>query len=225
MPIGNLAVDDADVICQAVAIHGRWTRDTRVFDRLVNELYPQLLAKNKNYWPAYLASGMLFLEKFNSADAARELKSALAINPRAAEVHVQLGRLALQKFELENAIAAVERALEINPKLVAALHLSADIALVNLQPQDAITPLKNALSINPNDEGSLGRWYAVRLRLDGLHSAADANSRAALIAKEVTGRNARCGEFYAAVGDAFEHLRIYPEASKYYELAIEKCHS
>jgi hypothetical protein len=39
-------------------------------------------------WEAHRVAGDLFLEKYNRADGLPELKQALAINPRAAEVLV-----------------------------------------------------------------------------------------------------------------------------------------
>ena len=220
--INDLQVDDALLVCRAIATHGRWTQNTRVFDRLVNDLYPRLLNKNPNFWPAHLDSGKLFLEKFNDADALRELKAAIAINPRAAEAHVQLGRLALRGFQLESATAHLKRALSINEHLVSALQLSADIALVNLLPSDAVAPLEKAVSINSVDEATLGRQLAVHLRLDGLDSANKPNARASQLIKAVEARNPRCGAFFAAAGDAFNAMRIYPLAAAYYKRALDR---
>jgi len=217
----NLSLADAEVVCEATAIHGRWMHDTKVFDRLVNELYPQLLGKDASAWRAHLASGKLFLEKYNDADASRELSAALAINPRAAEVHVALGRLAIQGFEIEKAIGSAERALKINPKLVAALQLTADIAFVNLQPHSALEPLNQARASNAIDEGTIGRLLAVYLRADGLDTGTNPSSRAAKLTREVQTRNAACGQFYAATAEAMNDMRIYPLANEYYKRAIE----
>ena len=223
-PIRDLEVDDAEVVCRAIAVNGRWSRDTKVFDRLVNDLYPRLLQKNANFWPAYLANGKLFLEKFNSADAARELRAALAINPRAAEVHVQLGRLALQNFEIEKAIAAAERALKINSNLLSAQQLTADIALVNLEPNDAVEPLEKAVSINSVSEETLGRLFAVQLRQDGLDTAGVPTSRAAQLAKQVTSRNVHCGDFYASLwGTLLTDCEFIPRPANTTKLQSKRC--
>ena len=71
----------------AAAQLARWHRQADQFHFLVNELYPDALQQEPDYWPAHYEAGMLFLEKHNQADAAREFQAALEINPNAAEVH------------------------------------------------------------------------------------------------------------------------------------------
>src|SRR6185436_20070842 len=96
------------------------------------------------YWPAKLESGRLYLEKYNEADAARDLKAALVMNPQAAETHTALAELAVQNFELESARRLVDRALELRPGYVPALVVSADIHLANFDADGAIAILEEA---------------------------------------------------------------------------------
>ncbi len=73
-------------IGRAAAQFARWTRNNDQFSFLVNTLYPDALKLDENYWPARYEAGLLFLEKYNQADATRKLNEALAINANSAEV-------------------------------------------------------------------------------------------------------------------------------------------
>src|SRR5207302_4926159 len=151
-------IDDPDairLIGLAAAQYARWNRLSQQFTFLVNDLFPEALQLDKNFWPAHYEAGLLFLEKYNQADAAKELQAALALNPQAAEVHVATGRLALQGYELAEAQTAVERALEINPQLISARELQADIHLANLEATKAIEVLEAALKQAPHREETL----------------------------------------------------------------------
>lgn len=222
LPRKDRLPDELVWIGRAKAQHARWTRDTSIFDRLVNDFYPSLLEADENLWQASLETGRLFFEKYNDAHAAREFNAALAVNPRAAEVHVAMGQLALRAFDLDKAIASVERALKINPNLNSALQLTADIAFTNLQHDNAVEPLRLAEKQNALDEGTLGRKLTLYLRQDGFDSVDEPESRATKLVQEVTDRNRHCGRFYEATGESFNALRIYPQASKYYQVALEK---
>src|SRR5262245_32002565 len=129
-------------IGRGVAEHARWTRNSRQFGRLVNDVYPAALAREANYWPAHLQSALLYLEKFNEADAATELARGLAINPSAAELHAARAELALTRFDLAAAKGAIDRALEINPELLWAYQLRADWFLADLRITEAIAALE-----------------------------------------------------------------------------------
>ena len=82
---------------------------------------PTRVERNRDYWPAHYEAGMLFLEKHNTADAAKEFQAALEINPNAAEVHAAIGRSALEQRRVEKAESSLTRALEINPRLARCL--------------------------------------------------------------------------------------------------------
>ena len=131
----------------AAAQYARWHRLSDQFDFLVNELYPDALKLDPAYWPAHYEAGLLFLEKYNEADAAREFKAALEINPQAAEVHAALAALALENHNFEEAEASLHRALEINPRLLTARQIEADLAWLNLEvPETLATPRRKGLA-------------------------------------------------------------------------------
>jgi len=196
----------------------RWNRQSEQFSFLVNELFPDALAADPKFWPAHLASGRLYLEKYNEADATKELKAALILNPNAAEVYAALATLGVQGFELSKAQDAVRQALEINPKLLAAHLAQADIHLANFEPQKAVDALRGAIELNPVHEETLGRLAAALASLDGLKNG-QLGKQADKIVAEVTARNPQAGDFYYAMAEAFEKLRRFPTAATYYREA------
>jgi predicted Zn-dependent protease len=217
-------IKDADTlryIGLGAAQYARWNRLSDQFHFLVNELYPDILKLDKDYWPAHYEVGLLYLEKFNQAEAAAEFKAALAINPRAAEVHAAVASLALQNYELTEAQAAIKRALEINPRLIWAHQLEADVQLANFEPGEAVKSLEAALNLNPLDEQTLGRLAAAYAGLDGVPEKL-AGTRLGQLIDEVTARNPHAGEFFESLADGLDELRRYSDAARFYREAIAR---
>ncbi len=208
--------DDLRLVGRGAGQYARWNRLGDQFNFLVNELFPSALELDKNYWPAHLESGLLFLEKFNEAEASKELKSALTLNPQAAEVHTAIARLAIENFNLEAARQSVARALEIRPGYLPALWASADIHLANFEADEAIVELEKAQKLNPIAEETLGRLAAAYAVVDGWSETREASSRFATIVREVNARNPHAGEFYLAAARAFDQTRRFPAAAQYY---------
>ncbi len=155
----------------AAAQSARWHRQSDQFRFLVNELYPDALQQEPDYWPAHYEAGMLFLEKYNQADAARELQAALEINPNAAEVHAALAALAMDRHDVEKAEASLRRALEINPRLADAWLLRADLLWANSQVAETLSLLeKKVLPLNPVSEEALGAWRRATCCWTGLRN-------------------------------------------------------
>ena len=162
----------------------RWTRQADQFQFLVHELYPDALKEDPDYWPAHYEAGMLFLEKHNRGDAAREFQAALEINPNAAEAHVGLALAWFEERQIEKAEASLARALEINPRLLDGWLLKADLLWANFQVRETLALLEQkALPLNPICEETLGRMAACYLLLD------KTNERFARLAEQVTRRN------------------------------------
>ncbi len=205
----------------AAAQFARWNRISDQFSFLVNELYPEALQLDPAYWPARYEAGLLFLEKYNEADASKELKAALALNANAAEVHAAVAALAVQNYELGEAEAAIERALEINPRCLAAQLAQADVHLANIELDKALATLEAARPLNPRCDGTLGRLAAVYWALDGAPQAGQESRLSKLIA-EVTAANEHAGEFFVALADALDRLQRYPAAAENYQAAIER---
>ncbi|MGB6043527.1 MAG: tetratricopeptide repeat protein [Pirellulales bacterium] len=197
----------------------RWNRLHDQFNFLVNQLYPDALALRKDFWPARLESGRLFLEKYNQADAAVDFEAALKINPNAAEVHAAVAELALQNYELEKAKTSIERALEINPHLLEAQLLKADIEFANFEPAAAEKILDGAAKLNPHSEPMLGRLAAARGCVDGLRKD-PVGTRMGEIYQQVFQRNPHPGEFLESLADSLDTMRRYPESAHFFSEAI-----
>ena len=209
------------LIGMAAAQYARWTRNSQQFHFLVNELYPDAIALDETYWPAHLQAGLLFLEKYNKADATDEFSAALRINPNAAEVHAARAVLALQNFELEKARLAISRARQIHPRLVQTDWAECDMALLDLQLDDARRAVERARLWNPCDERTLGRLAAVYGALDGLQKGPQEGRMESLIL-ETTKQNKHCGVFYLSLGQSLEQMCKFPHAATYYQEAIRR---
>jgi len=208
--------DELRWIGLASAQYARWKRNSGQFRVLVNTLYPRALKQDENYWPAHLEMALLFLEKYNVADARAHVDAALAINPNAAEVHAVRAALALQDFDVPTARRAVDQALAIQPRLLVAHQLRADLLLAELRIQEAIEALDAARRLNPLDEGTLGRLAAAYAAADGLSDVDEKpDSRFARLVDEVTRRNPHCGEFFAVLADSLDRMRRYPDAARF----------
>ena len=182
-------VDDPEVvriIGLAASQNARWQRASEDFDALVNDLYPGALDLDEDYWPAHYEAGMLFLGKFNEAEANREFKAALAINPNAAEVHAAQARLAFRISTWTTPGAGFDRALEINPHLFEARLYEADLQLANFQIEESVATLEKALKLNPQSEQAQGRLAAAFVGLDGWPSKS-AKSRFNKLVAETNG--------------------------------------
>ena len=210
----TLTAEQLHHIGLAAAQYARWKRNSDQFQHLVNTLYPDARKLEPQYWPAHLEAALLFLEKYNAADAKAELDAALAINPNAAEVHAARARLALQDFDLVTAQTAIDRALAINPQLLAAHQCRADSLLAELRPAEALAVLEQARELNPLDEQTLGRLAAAYGAVDGLKPIA-ADSRLAKLTAQVAACNPHCGEFYLALAESLDRMRRYPAAVEY----------
>ena len=203
----------------AAGQYARWNRLSEQFGFLVNEFYPDLAKTDAGSWQAHYEAGRLFAEKYNQADALKELNAAVALNANAAEVHAALGELSLEAFEIDVAKASAARALEIDPESSAARLLQADIQLANFDPRAAALILADAVRLNPHAEETLGRLAATYLAVDGI-SGTGPETRFGKLAAEVTARNPHPGVFYEALADALDRLRRWPAAADYYQQAI-----
>lgn len=206
----------------AAAQFARWRRTSSQFSFFVNQLYPDALKLDADYWPAHYESGLLFLEKYNDPQAMRELKAALVVNPNSAEVHAALAALALHDFRLDEARRELDRAAELNPQLLAVGQLRGDLHLTNLEVNDAIAALEAVRELNPLDEETLGRLAAAYAVADGISPGKTLSPRVARIIAEVDARNPHAGTFYYTLGAALDLARRFPAAAQYYREAVAR---
>lgn len=215
------AADDLRAVGLAAAQYARWERLHDQFGFLVNTLYPATLESNADFWPADYDTGLLFLEKYNEAEAKRSFQAALKKNPRAAEVHAALAHLALQNFDMDDAERSFEQALEINPRLVSALQAKADWLTANFEEADAIKLLQETRKLDPTDEGTLGRLAALYILRDGRPENPVGTPLGDLMV-DVALRNPQAGEFYYVAAGTLSLRRKFDDAEPLLRTAIER---
>jgi len=209
-------------VAAASARLARWQRNPAQFRRLVTDVYPGMLRREPDFWPAHLDAGLLFLEKHNFRDAEAELAAALAINPNAAAVHAAVARLALAQRDVRRAVTSVRRALALNPQLAAAWRVKADLAWANFQVDEAIRLLKTrALPLNPRSEETLGRLAAAYLLQDGA-AAEREHARFGQLVKQVDARNPHAGDFYFVLAGRLEERHKLDLAERFLQEAIRR---
>jgi len=225
----RLSAEELRWVGLGAAQYARWKRIADQFDFLVNELYPQALEVEADFWPAHYEAGLLFLEKYNYRDAADQLQAALRINPQAAEVHAALARLAMKQRETERAEERIARALELNPRLLEAWLARADLLTCDGNSAEALKVLQSkALPLNPLSEATLGRIAACYLLLDSKGSppaagpqAEPPSDRFGKLVAGVEQLNPHAGEFYFTLARQLEERNKLPQAEQYLLRAME----
>ena len=152
---------------EGAAQYARWHSVTQIFDFCVNTVAKDALKADKQCWQAHQLSGRLLLEKYNRAQGIPELKAALAINPNAVEVHVQLAQSAVGEFNWDEVEDEAKRALEIAPKTPGALRALAEAKLYFRDVEAAEKLLTEAMEINPVDQETLALVATLRMLQDG----------------------------------------------------------
>ena len=123
---------------------------------------------------AQLATGQLFLERYDAMQAAEAFQTVLAENP--SHPHALLGLARVARLEGGGDPAgAIEAALATNPNLVGARTLLSRLRLLGGDRSEALAETGRALEVNPADPEALGTKSAI-LRLSG----DDAGFRAAM---------------------------------------------
>ncbi len=205
----------------AAARHALWNSANDQFRFLTTAFYPDVLALEPDFWQAHYDAGCLLLQKYNRADATKQFRAALQINPQAADAHVGLAELALRQRKVEEAEASVARALEINPNHLGALRTSSDIAWLNSQPDVALDLLENqALPRNPLSEETLGRLIAAKIVSEGDEWLAESSQTQTILAK-VLKRNPRADDCFLAATAWLEVQHRKHEAAELLTRALE----
>ena len=112
----------------AAAQFARWNRLSDQFNFLVNDLYPDALELDEDYWPAHYEAGPAVPGEIQPgrgqrASSRRPWRS-IPTRPKSTP---RWPSWRLQNYDLDDAKRPIERALEINPSLLAARHRSRPI--------------------------------------------------------------------------------------------------
>jgi cellulose synthase operon protein C len=161
------------IVARGSVAYARRRSVSQVFEFVVNTLCPDALKADPDCWQAHYVAGMLLLEKHNRAQALPELRKALTINARAAEVHAALARAAADENNPDDVKRHADNALDADPRFGPALHVLADLQIDDENLAGARETLALALEVNPHHEETLGRLAACYLLEDGPPTAAD----------------------------------------------------
>ncbi len=147
----------------------------------------------------------LFLDKYDAGHAEEELKDALAVAPKRADIFVALARVKLdQSLDFEEGEKLVKQALAINPKHAGALAVRAGIALRDMDITGAEKAIAEGLAINPNDLELLSLKAASRFLDDDLRGFEATK-------KEVLTKNPQYSRMYSILGEYAEWEHRYDD--------------
>ena len=226
------------VVGNGSAQYARWSSSSGIFRFLVNTLCVDILANDKNAWQASYLSGKLLLEKHNRSQGLPELKAALAINPRAADVMDDLGYAELERRQFDAALKQANACLKINPQHLDGLLLKTDVFLATERISKAAEAIALAENVNPRLPQVVARRAMVDMLTDGYP---DAERYTQLLAKtsdakwlsenakgnfeklfaELIQQNPRPGNFFSDLGVMLGERRQFALAEATFNKAIE----
>jgi tetratricopeptide (TPR) repeat protein len=176
----------------------------------------------------YVALGLAYFDRNDSARALDAFQRAVKMNPRSAEAHNWLGVALSDKSDLPGAIAAFKKAIALDPKygraytnLGSALATSGDLT-------QAVQVFEKALALEPDSLGA-HRNLGIALRetgdfdraLEELRGVASAQPENAAIQYEVGQTLRQRGDMAGAVTFFEKALQIDPELREaYYALGV-----
>ena len=147
----------------------------------------------------------LFLDKYDSGHAEEELKEALAVAPKRADILVALARVKLdQSLDFDEAEKLIKQALAVNPKHAGALAVRAGLSLRDMDIANAEKALAEGLAINANDLELLSLKAASRF-LDDDPKGFEATK------KEVLAKNPQYARMYGIIGEYAEWEHRYDD--------------
>ncbi len=170
---------------------------------------------------ATLANALVAYD-LNFAEANREFRRAIELNPNYATAHQWYGETGLVPLgQFDEAIAEVKRALELDP-LSIVINADVGTVLTNARRYDqAIEQLRKAVEMDP------GFYYAHwtlgdALELKGLNEEAIAEYKEAIALNDDTLPRALLGHLYAKIGKKNEALAILKQVRELRESSKQR---
>jgi len=202
------------IVGQAGTEHARWNNLSKQFSFILEEVYGDILKRDRDFWIAEDLAGRMLLEKYNKAEAEDAFDNALKVNPKAVEALVGKGLLCLQTYDLKEAEILAERALAVNPRHPEALRLRAELDLIAGDISDATRRLVAARAVNPRDEVVLGKLAACFLLAKKPEAVAD-------VVKLVESFDSKPAAFYHALGETLDDRKLWLQSEEYLKKAAE----
>jgi cellulose synthase operon protein C len=145
----------------ATAVRHLGVRDPLLFRDAVRA-YEEAGALDRRHAPSRLAAGELFLEKYNSTDAAELFREVLEVNPR--HPRALLGLARAREFDgSPEALAFADSSLAVNPNAPDARAFRARLLLGLERHDSAAAEARRALEVNPSHVDALAMLGAAAL--------------------------------------------------------------
>ncbi len=183
--------------------------------RDANYAFERALGVDKTYFQAHLAQGLLFLSKYNNADAEKALEQALAVNPNHPELLVAFAQL---EFATSNDFVKMygylDRAAKIAPADSEMLILRAVIAIYEDDCERASGFVKQVLVGDKNN-------LEAKTLVAACDYFSDKTDEFERVRKEIFALRADYASFYERMAHFYTILRGYPGAIEWYRRALE----
>ena len=176
-----------------------------------NEQFRVAYEEEKNSSAVRVEWGLLFLERFNPAEAANLFQEALKLDANDAPAYLGLARVAAKGYD-RKAVDFAHEALKHDPKLVQAHELLSYLALEDSDTKLAAEEAQKALTLSPEALDGL----AVLASIDWLNDKPHSEWRDRILKV-----NSVYGEAYATGAHFFVINRRYEEGIKYYRMALQ----
>jgi tetratricopeptide (TPR) repeat protein len=155
--------------------------------------------------------GLLFMERFNPADAEGLFEEALKIDDKDAQAYLAMSRVETEGYS-QGAVKDAQKAADLDPKLYEAHEQLAYLALEDNNEDLAAKEADKALAISSEALDAM----AIHLAIDFLHDKTDSPW-----ADRILKINPAYGEAYTTAGHFFFINRRYEEEIKAYRRALE----
>jgi tetratricopeptide (TPR) repeat protein len=207
----NAKLDSEALIAVGIACRYLGVTNSNLFKDALKAFDEAQAAAPDAHEPAILA-GQLFLEKYNSTDAAESFQKVLAVNPNHPEA--LLGMARVREFDgSSEAMVLTEKALQVRPDYVEARAFLAE-QFLGLEDYDrAREEAERALDINPVSPEALPILAAAEFLSGNAEGFRAVESRA-------LARNPRHADFYNKLSEIAVNNRLYAEASDFAKKAI-----
>ncbi len=191
-PADQINAEDATLIGQACTYFALVDRNVPMLKSIVNDIYPHAVKQDRRYTPAMVASAMLFLEKYNTGQAEKELDAALLVNPTLPEALVGMARCHLESREFIRAHECLDRAAEVAPDSPEVILLDGMLSVYDEDYAAAMVRADKVLGVNPSNPDALGLKAACLFETDK-------REEYAAVEKTALAVNPKCSGFYEVV--------------------------
>ena len=213
-PEEKLSAEDVTFIGLGCTRFALADRNPAMLKTIVSTVYPLALRKDERYTPALIASGALFLEKYNTPQAEKDFQAVLRINPNHPLALLGLAQCELRERRFPEAHDFIERAAASAPDLPDVLLLDAVLSIYDEDFRTALAGAEKVLAVNPGHPEALGLKAACLFHLDRKDDYA-------AVEKHVVAVNPACSVFYETVASVLVTRHRDADAEPLLRKAVE----